>query len=116
MIRVFIEAQAGSREKGLYDEQTLTYKRTRRINRPYPYPYGFVMGTRSEDGEAVDCYILTTDPLKAGTVVECQPIGLLEELRNFIYGVFHAFPDTRVQVGEILPKTAATEYIQKHRL
>jgi len=92
----------------------------------------------------VDCYILTSDSLKAGTVVECQPIGLLEqsedeeidnkvlailpgqaadldqgllaELKDFIYGVFRAFPDVRVRVGDILPESAATEYIQNHKL
>ena len=144
MIKVLVEAQAGSRDRGLYDEQTLVYKRTRKVNRPYPYPYGFIMGTRSEDREAIDCYIITSDPLKAGTVVECQPIGLLEqsedeeidnkvlatipgqtvdlnqglldELRDFIYGVFRTFPDTEVRVGSILSKTRATEYINRYKL
>ena len=143
MIKVFVEAQAGSCEKGLYDEQTLVYKRTRKVNRPYPYPYGFIMGTRSEDGEAIDCYILTSDPLKAGTIVECQPIGLLEqsegeeidnkvlailpsqtvdldqglldELRSFIYGVFAAFPETEVRVGTILSEATAIEYISRYK-
>jgi inorganic pyrophosphatase len=143
MIEVFIEAEAGSCEKGVYDEQTLSYKYSRRVNRPYPYPYGFVVGTCTDDGEAVDCYLITSKPLKAGTIAQCQPVGLLEQsedgendnkvlavlpgqtvdldvglldtLRNFIYGVFRAFPGTKVRVGEILPKAAAIEYIRKHQ-
>jgi hypothetical protein len=55
MIEVFVEIEAGSRDKRLYDEETLQYKETRRVLQPYPFPYGFVLGTRSEDGEYVDC-------------------------------------------------------------
>jgi len=143
MIEVFVEVEAGSRDKKLYDEQTLQYKETRRVMLPYPFAYGFVLGTRCDDGECVDCYILTADRLEAGTVVDCQPVGLLEQteeeeidhkvlatlpgqsadldqelhekLRSFIQGVFRAFPDTKVQVGRILPRERALEYLRKHR-
>jgi len=143
VIEVFVEVQAGSRDKRLYDAETLRYRETRRVMLPYPFPYGFVLGTRCEDGEGVDCYILTSDPLEAGTVVGCQPVGLLEQaedkeidhgvlatlpgqsadlsrelhekLSSFIRGVFRAFPDTAVQVGRILPKESALEYLREHR-
>ena len=143
MIEVFVEVQAGSRDKRLYDEETLQYKETRRVMLPYPFPYGFVLGTRCENGEGVDCYILTSDPLEAGTVVGCRPVGLLEQaedkeidhkvlatlpgqsadldqelharLSSFIRGVFRAFPDTAVQVGRILPRERALEYLREHR-
>jgi inorganic pyrophosphatase len=139
MIRVLIEAEAGSREKHIFDEDTLVQRGVRRISRAYPYPYGFIVGTKTGREEAVDCYILTADPLKTGTMVECEPVGLLEqledgevdhkvlailpgqnaelnqelehELRVFIEAVFRDFPETRVQVGRILSKEAALEYI-----
>jgi inorganic pyrophosphatase len=143
MIEVFVEVEAGSRDKRLYDEGTLQYKETRRVLQPYPFPYGFVLGTRCEDGECVDCYILTSDRLQAGTVVDCRPVGLLEQtegqeidhkilatlpgqsadvdrelherLRSFIQGVFRAFPDTKVQVGRILSRDRALEYLREHQ-
>ena len=141
MIEVVIQVEAGSRDKRLYDEKTLEYKGTRQASLPYPYPYGFIIGTSSEDGDNIDCYVITEKTLKAGAIVECEPIGLLEqeegdefdhnilaaipgqdvvldealleELRTFISGIFARFPDLTVKVGRILPKEAALRYLQK---
>jgi len=143
MVQVLIQVEVGSHEKNLYDEKTLEYKVTRRVSQPYPYPYGFIIGTTAEDGDAVDCYIITRDKLKAGKIVECEPIGLLEqnegdeidhkilatlpghhveitpellkELQGFIYTIFARFPKVQVRVGPIHPKEAAMQYIQDHR-
>jgi len=143
MIQVLIQAIAGSYEKRLYNEKTLEYKGTRRVSRPYPYAYGFVLGTHAEDEEAVDCYLLTKDGVKSGAVVECEPIGLLEqdedgeidhkvlaampgqpaevrpellnELGDFIQAVFAEYPEVQVHVGRILSPEAARNYIQKFR-
>ena len=143
MIKVCIEVEAGSCEKHRYNEKTLEYKGTRRSSRPYPYPYGFILGTRAADGDNVDCYLITNESLKSGTLVECEPIGLLEqdedgevdhkvlavipgqdveggqgllqELRDFIYAVFAQFPDVCVRVGRILPREAALHHIQACR-
>ena len=143
MLKVCIEAEAGSRDKNRYDEKTLEYEGTRQVSRPYPYPYGFIIGTRGADGDCVDCYLITKDSLKSGAVVECEPIGLLEqdedgeidhkvlaaipsenielnqglmkELQDFIYAVFAKFPDVHVHVGRILPREAALNHIQEFR-
>ena len=143
MIKVFIEAEAGAFEKGLYNEKTLEYKGTRRVILPYPFPYGFITGTTTENGDSVDCYIITNESLKAGQIYECEPIGLLEQkeddeidnkvlacmpghkvkadqkilgiLQNFIYGVFKEFPETTIKVGKFLPEQEALEYIKKYR-
>jgi inorganic pyrophosphatase len=143
MIKVYIQVEAGSSEKHLYNEKTLEYRGTRQVSRQYPYPYGFIIDTRAADGDNLDCYLITHDHLKSGTIVECEPIGLLEqdedaevdhkilatlpgqevevgpellqELRDFIYAVFTRFPDVRVRVGRILPREAALDYIQAFR-
>ena len=141
IIKVCVQVAAGSREKHRYDEKTLEYKGTSRVSRPYPYPYGFILGTNGADGDNLDCYLITHGPLQAGTIVECEPIGLLEqdedgeidhkvlaslpgqeveigqkllqELRDFIYAVFTQYPDVSVRVGDILPREAALHYIQE---
>ncbi len=77
MIQVLIQVTAGSCDKHFYNERTLTYLETRRGCRPYPYPYGFIIGTSAADGDCVDCYLITNDRLTAGTIVECEPVGLL---------------------------------------
>jgi inorganic pyrophosphatase len=143
MIKVCIEAEAGSCEKHRYHEKTLEYQGMRRVSRPYPYPYGFILGTRAADGDSVDCYLITHESLKSGTIVECEPIGLLEqdedgevdhkvlaalpgqdvevglglleELRVFIYAIFSPFPDVGVRVGRLLPREAALHHIQACR-
>jgi inorganic pyrophosphatase len=143
MIEVFIEVEAGSCDRQLYDEKNFEYKGTRQVSQPYPYPYGFIIGTTTADGGSVDCYILTNDRLKPGTIVACEPIGLLEMiedgeidhkvlatipgqnvkidhglhnmLRTFIYNIFAQVPKACVEVGRILPKQAAIDHIWAFR-
>lgn len=143
MIKVCIEVEAGSCEKHRYHEKTLEYQGTRRVSRPYPYAYGFILGTRAADGDNVDCYLITKERLQSGAIVECEPIGLLEqdedgevdhkvlaalpgqdvdlgqgllqELRDFISAVFAQFPDVSVQVRRLLPRKAALQHIQACR-
>ena len=143
MIKVCIQVEAGSCDKKLYNEKTLEYLETRRVSRPYPYPYGFIIGTSAADGDNVDCYIITNERLKSGAIVECEPIGLLEQdedgevdhkvlaalpgqeveikqgllqqLQDFIYAVFARFPDVNVRVGPILSREAAFHHIQACR-
>lgn len=144
MIEVLIEAVAGSREKRSYDEQTLEYRGSGETLLPYPYPYGFILGTRTDEGDGVDCYILSRSPLEGGSRVSCEPVGLLEffeedekdhkvlaslpgeevepddelreELERFIYGIFKSFPDMRVRVGALLPKEEAERFIDTWRI
>jgi inorganic pyrophosphatase len=143
MIKVCIEVDAGSFEKNLYDQKTLEYKETRPVLQPYPYPYGFILGTTAAEGDNVDCYVITHESLKPGTLVACEAIGLLEqdedgeidhkilaalpgqdveigeelleELRNFIEAVFAQYPDMVVRVGRLLPHQAALDHIQACR-
>ena len=143
MIKILIQVEAGSRDKKLYNEKTLEYKGASRNSLPYPYPYGFIIGTSAADGESVDCYLITHDKVKSGSIVECEPIGLLEqiedgqidhkilaaipgqavevgpelleELRDFIYAVFAQFPEVSISIGRILPRDAALKHIQEFR-
>ena len=142
-MRVFIENEAGSRRKNIYDERTLRHLRTVDVSASYPYPYGFVIGTVSGDDDAVDCFVLTSEPLTAGTMLECDPIGLLEQvedgeidhkvlavpsggsatiddaviaaLKEFVSGVFSHVPDKRMEIGRLLDRDAAESYLRQCR-
>jgi inorganic pyrophosphatase len=81
-MKVFIENVAGSDQKNLYDEKTLEYKKTVTVSRKYPYPYGFILNTTSGDGDNVDAFIITDNELKAGQIVECEPVGLMEQMEK----------------------------------
>lgn len=142
-LRVFIENEAGSRRKNIYDERTLRYQRTVEVSRPYPFPYGFVIGTRSGDGDCVDCFVLTGATLSSGTIVECDPIGLLEQvedgevdhkvlailigerialdavvvasLKHFITEAFAHVPGKRMEIGRLLSRQEAEAYVNACR-
>ena len=90
----------------------------------------------------MDCYVITHAPLEAGSIFECEPVGLLEQhegdeidhkilatlpgevielnqdvvekLRNFIYDAFAKFPDGYITVGDLVPREKALEHIQDH--
>jgi len=81
-ILVFIENEAGAALKNLHDEVSLRHTGSVVVSRPYPYPYGFVLHTENDDGDGLDCYVLTERALCRGDIVECEPIGLMEQLED----------------------------------
>ena len=143
MLKVLIQVAGGSTDRRIYNERTLEYKETRKGTLPYPYPYGFILGTWSEDEACVDCYIITQESLQAGSIVECEAAGLLEQhegeeidhkvlavlpdeqvdlnqvvevrLQNFIYEAFAGHPEIKVTVGHILPREEALRHIEAFR-
>jgi inorganic pyrophosphatase len=140
MIQMMIQVARGSCDQKRFNERTLEYLKVRRVSRPYPYPYGFVIGTSAADGDCVDCYLITSDEVTPGTIVECEPVGLLlqdengeidhkilavlpgqdvalgpgllRELQEFIYAIFAKNPDMQVRVGPILPREAALNHLR----
>ena len=142
-MKVFIENEAGSNKKNLHNEKSLEYKGTVTISRKYPFPYGFVLGTTSGDGDNVDCFVITGRKLKTSQIVECEPIGIMEQIeddeedhnilaklsgeeavideltkRQLTEFVSHAFDHLvekgkTVRVGQFLSKEDAEKYISK---
>lgn len=140
-MKVFIENEAGSDQKNIFNEKTLEYKKTYTASRAYPYPYGFILDTTSGDGDNLDCFIITSQKLKRGQIIECEPIGLVEQIKDkkedhnilaklkekdvlideivqeklteFVSHVFDYLPDISIKVGRFLSKEEAKDYIQK---
>ncbi len=81
-MKVFIENEAGTDQKKIFDEKTLEYKKTVTVSRKYPYPYGFILETTGEDGDNADCFIITDKRIMSGEIVECEPIGLMEQFEK----------------------------------
>ena len=141
-IQVFVEAEMGSFEKRKYNEKTLEYQGSRQTILSYPFPYGFIMKTETEDGDGIDAYVITKDYLEAGQLVECEPMAilevfegdeidnkvlacvvgqtvefdgkLLEILQDFIYGIWKDAPEVKIRVERLLSRQEAIEYIEKH--
>jgi inorganic pyrophosphatase len=80
--RVFVENPRGSSVKNRHDERTLTFLGAEPVSVPYPFAYGFVIGTLNEDGDALDCFVITDRLLLRGEVVECEAIGLMHQVED----------------------------------
>jgi inorganic pyrophosphatase len=142
--RVFIENQAGSSIKNTYDEKTLEHLGSSTVSAPYPYPYGFALDTKSGDGDAVDCFVVTGNALQSGDIVECRALHLLEQIedgevdhkvlcvpagapgvvdndaveaiRAFIMSVFAHIPGKNMQLGALLGRSEAERYVRDCKL
>ena len=82
MIKVFIENEAGSDQKNVFNEKTLEHKKTFTVSARYPFPYGFILDTTSGDGDNLDCFVLTKKPLKSKEIIEAEPIGMFEQIED----------------------------------
>ena len=77
---VFVEVPSGSRNKYELDEELGAIVLDRRLftSMAYPADYGFIEGTRGEDGDPLDALVLVAEPTFPG----CR-------IRSRIVGVFH---------------------------
>ncbi len=79
-ILVFVEIPKGSCQKYEFDENLGKIKLDRTLYSPmyFPFEYGFIKDTRGEDGDPLDCVLITSFPTFPGCLVEARPIGVLE--------------------------------------
>ena len=77
-MKVFIEQPGEKNQKNVFDKETGRFLKTVRIDVTYPYPYGYILGTLAADGDELDCYVITDKKLETASVVECDPIGMVE--------------------------------------
>lgn len=78
-LNVIIEIPQGSRIKYEYDSQRQIIKADRFLYTAFTYPfnYGFIPGTWSQDEDPLDVVVLSSEPLTTGTLIECRLLGLL---------------------------------------
>jgi inorganic pyrophosphatase len=79
-VLVFVENPKGSPNKYEYDEEEKLIKLDRTFygSVHFPFEYGFIKGTRGEDGDPLDCILLSTNPTFPGCLVKARVIGVLE--------------------------------------
>jgi len=142
-MKVFIQNETGSFVKHSHDEKTLELKREEWVSRAYPFPYGFILGTTAEDGDNADCFVLTRETLRTGQIVECEAIGLMEQIEDgeidhnvlavlhgedpqpntqvqqtlteFVRHVFDHIPGKSIQTGEFGDSDAAVAHVAEYR-
>jgi len=79
-ILIFVEIPKGSCQKYEFDEKLKAIKLDRALYSPiyFPFEYGFVKGTKGEDGDPLDCALLASFPSFPGCLIPARPIGVLE--------------------------------------
>jgi inorganic pyrophosphatase len=79
-IDVIIEISKGSHIKYEYDKERNMIVCDRILHTPmkYPFNYGFVPNTLSEDGDPLDVVVLMDDELVPGCAIKCKILGYLD--------------------------------------
>lgn len=77
-MKVFIEQTCEENKKNVFDKKTGEYLKTVDFQLTYPYAYGYIMDTLASDGDELDCYIITDQKFTHSSVIECEPIGMVE--------------------------------------
>ncbi len=77
---VVIETPKGSRNKFKFDEKSKRFRLSKVLpeGMMFPYDFGFVPGTRAEDGDPLDVLVLMDEPTFPGCFVECTLVGVIE--------------------------------------
>jgi len=80
LVRVIIETPKGCRNKYKYDPEIGAFKLSKVLpeGMVFPYDFGFIPGTKAEDGDPIDVLLLMDQPAFAGCVIESRLIGVLE--------------------------------------
>jgi inorganic pyrophosphatase len=79
-VLVFVEIPKGSNLKFEFDEKLKRIKLDRVLYGPnyFPFEYGFIMDTKGEDGDPLDCVLLSSFPTFPGCILKAKVIGMLE--------------------------------------
>jgi inorganic pyrophosphatase len=83
-LQVIIETPRNSRNKYKFDEKTGRMKLSKVMpeGMMFPYDFGFVPGTKAEDGDPLDVLVLSDEPMFPGCEVECRLVGVIKALQK----------------------------------
>ncbi len=78
-VYVVLEIPKGSRNKYEFNEEfgLIELDRVNYTAMAHPYDYGFIPGTRSEDGDHLDAFVLLDNSAFPGALVSARPVGVL---------------------------------------
>lgn len=98
-INIFIENPKGSSNKYELNKETgrIMLDRALYSSVYWPFEYGFIESTLSEDGDPLDAVVLVNEPTFPGCVIPCKIIGMLdmEDESGIDYKVI-AVPDDKI--------------------
>ncbi|RYD57899.1 MAG: inorganic diphosphatase [Sphingobacteriales bacterium] len=80
LVEAIVESPQGCRNKYKHDEarNVFTLKKSLPLGAEFPYDFGFVPGTKAQDGDPIDIMILMDAPTFTGCYVTCRVIGAIK--------------------------------------
>ena len=81
---MIVEIPKNSGNKYEYDGKLGVFRLDRALYSPMHYPgdYGFIPGTRADDGDPLDVLALVEEPSFPGCLIEVRPVGILNMVDN----------------------------------
>jgi inorganic pyrophosphatase len=88
LVHVVVESPRGATSKLKYDPElgTFTLSRPLPLGLFYPFDWGFVPGTRAEDGDPLDALLLSEGDSYPGMVVRAKPLAVIQLEQNAAKG------------------------------
>ena len=79
-VNVIVETPAGSRNKFKLDEKSGAFwlHKVLPVGACFPFDFGFVPGTRAEDGDPLDVMLLSEEPTFTGCLITARLLGVIE--------------------------------------
>ncbi|MDQ6904456.1 MAG: inorganic diphosphatase, partial [Bacteroidota bacterium] len=79
-INAIIESPKGTGNKYTFDSETELFKLTKILpeGMVFPMHFGFIPGTKGEDGDPLDVLILMDESCYPGNLIEGRVIGIIE--------------------------------------
>jgi len=79
-VNAVIETPRGSRNKYGFDpgSQLFLLKKTLPTGCVFPFAFGFIPGTKGEDGDPLDILVIIEEPVFPGCLIEARLLGIIE--------------------------------------
>jgi inorganic pyrophosphatase len=79
-LRMVVETPRGSNIKLEYEAElrAFTVSRALPLGLVYPYDWGFIPGTKGEDGDPIDTLAIHDGSTYPGVILPCRPLGVVE--------------------------------------
>ena len=79
-IEVIVETPKGSQFKYKYDtiKERFEVNKALPVGLVFPYDFGYIPGTKGEDGDPLDVLIFSEFSFLQGTMIECRVIGSMK--------------------------------------
>lgn len=84
ILHAIVDTPKGSRNKFKWDEDRRLYKLAGVLpaGAVFPFDFGFVPGTKGDDGDELDVLLLMDEPAFVGCLVEARLIGVIEAMQT----------------------------------